>query len=255
MRPTLSLTWLATTLAASLASADLLPFDGTIAIGERSQTIFAGFGDPVISVVGSGTGESSRTPVNEINGFTGVTGFTGSTSATTPSFAAVRLELFGIGAANFAESMMVLGGPMAVPGRLRTFLSPGGATFRDNPLTIAGTRGLGLGGSIPFTPLPTVTPIFDAWRTGVVQLSNVSTENGAVGNITAQGFDSRTANGAGAVQLVSATRIARGSLGIPDGYFITRLTLVFVPEPTRAALFACGALATGLLASLRSRHR
>jgi len=195
---------------------------------------------------GSGVGVSLTGP-NQVGGFAGVSGFSGTGTATVngtfqpPTL--WRFRVTGIGNPSFSGSP--LHGPMAVRGFL-TVTGPS-STVSTYPFTQDGTAGLGLGGTLSYAR-------FGQWTTGVAQLTGVATASPGTRSttISASGFDLRTPNGAGDLQLVTPIRIIT-DIGEPDLGGFAVLNLKFVPEPNALLVLAAG-LAT-LLGLKRRRSR
>jgi len=114
--------------------------------------------------------------------------------------------------------------------------------------------GVCLGGSIT----PYSVPVrFGRWTTGNVQLTGIltSTFGGGTTTISLSGFDARSAQGLGTLQLVTPLQIgphpAAPMSGAMGGFAV--LELQFVPEPASLALLGFGALAVFVLGCRRAR--
>lgn len=244
--------------AALPAAGDPLPFTGTLSIWKSS-----GFFVPEdFASAGGGVAESQRFPSNEVRGIGPPAGF--DANATTlaggtgwaPSL--YSLDVSGVDAASFTGQPTPLRGVLAVRGVIRV-KSWHGATLDTAPLTVDGSRGFGLGGTIPGWSVPPTGAAFPdrvdslrfgLWTTGTAKETGVYTPGG-VGTLSAMGFDLRTPDGRGFVQLVAPMR-ATG--GFPeDRAAIAMLRLEFGPEPGRA--LALGAGAATLLWMGRQRRR
>ena len=201
-------------------------------------------GLPPIGVSGSGSGTSSTAGVTlSASVFSANTTVPGTAFITAVHLTAVN----GAGAFTGAT----LHGPMAVRGTAR--LRNGGVTAFTIPLTLSGTRGVGLGGA-PIrvgTGSTALTLSAGEWSTGLVQVTGIGTP-GSLRTVSLAGSDARTAMGAGTLTLVTPMRISTPSLGSFAGFGVMRLT--FVPEPSAlATLLAAGAFA--LLGARRGRRR
>ncbi|HEU4431120.1 MAG TPA: PEP-CTERM sorting domain-containing protein [Myxococcota bacterium] len=225
---------LAMTLIAAGASAG--PFTGNLSV------IFGGL--PPVGVDGAGTGGSTAAGVT-----VPASVFSATTSVTVPGplVTAVRLT-----AANDSGAFTgaTLHGPMAIRGSAR--LMNGGLTAFTIPLTIGGTRGVGLGGA----PLQVgsgataITVSAGTWSAGLVQVTGIGTPNN-LQTVSFTGSDQRTAMGAGALTLVTPMRISNPVLGSFAGFGVLRL--VFAPEPSSLALLVTAAL-LGLTGVRRARR-
>jgi hypothetical protein len=113
------------------------------------------------------------------------------------------------------------------------------------PLTLAGTRGVGLGGA-PIrlgTPSSAITLSAGTWSAGLVRVTGVGTA-GNPRTVSFAGSDQRTALGAGSLSLVTPMRISHSTLGTLAAFGVVRLT--FVPEPAAAALLLAASALLGL---------
>jgi hypothetical protein len=236
-------------LGSNPARAELLEFSGTLSI---THIPFLTHGYSLgttgsFAHSGSGVGVSSTTP-NQVTGFVGVSGFTGTgTSFVNGTFQPPTLWRFrvtGIGSPDF--SGRPLHGPLAVRGFLTVTLAA--STMFTAPLTANGTAGLGLGGTV-------ANLRFGQWTTGLVQLQGVATSFPGTQSTTLSqsGFDARTGDGVGSLQLVTPIRI-QGSPDAPDRGGFAVLELQFVPEPDRLLLLGSGAVSLALLGARRRQQ-
>jgi hypothetical protein len=226
-------------LGSDLARADLLEFTGTLSI---THIPFLTQGFPLGTLgsfdhAGSGLGVSETAP-NQVSGGVDVSGFTGTgTSFVNGTFQPPTLWRFrvtGIGDPDFSGTP--LHGPLAVRGFLTVTLAA--STISTLPLTENGTVGLGLGGTLPHAQ-------FGEWTTGLVRLTGVATSYPGTRSTTLSqsGFDERTANGAGDLQVVTPIRFTSAGVGQPDRGGFAVLQLHFVPEPDQLVLLGAGAMA------------
>lgn len=205
-----------------------------------SLTLILG-GLPPIGIAGNGTGTSTTGGATvSASAFATV----GATAPGTTPFV-TKLILTASNAAG-AFSGPTLHGPMAIRGRVR--LLNGGLTAFSIPLTLNGTRGVGLGGA----PIQSSTLAITggSWSAGLVQITGLGNP-GQPYTASLAGSDLRTALGAGTLTLVTPIRIRSAALGAVGAFGVLRLN--FVPEPSAAALLLGAGAA--LLAGVRRRRR
>jgi hypothetical protein len=251
-RDWMSLVAVAAFAVAGEAQAGALPFQGTLSfqLGALSPLILTGSG--VAGVNGSG-GLGALSSVDLVGGT-----FAGTATAMGPPPIVGLIGNFSNGTGSF-----VLGGPMALPGNLRLCLfgacSPSPPANLNVPLTLGGTRGVGLGGAFTgmFGAGPEIGTVRGAaWTVGTAVASDPSmptqTRMGFVHG-PASGGASSAAAASGVLQLVTPAVIRTSPSTLPLAAFGT-LTLHFVPEPGTLALSLAGALGLALLARQRTRH-
>jgi hypothetical protein len=204
-----------------------------------SLTVILG-GLPPIGIAGSGNGTSTT-------GLVTVSAAAFATSGATAPGTTPFLSKLILTAANAAGGFTgpTLHGPMAIQGRAR--LMNGGQTAFSIPLTVNGTRGVGLGGGAIQSSTLSITG--GTWSAGLVQITGLGT---AAQPVTASltGSDQRTAMGAGTLTLVTPIRIKSAALGAIAAFGVLRLS--FVPEPSAAALLLFAA-ALGRVGLRRAR--
>jgi hypothetical protein len=236
------LTRMATRLGVAAGVVLLLANGGAAGPVSGSLSVILG-GLPPISVTGSGTGTSSASGVTlSASVFSANSTFPGTAFITEVQLTALN----GAGAFTGAT----LHGPMAVRGNAR--LRNGGVTAFTIPLTLSGTRGVGLGGAPIQVGAGTTALTLSAgtWSTGLVQVTGVGTP-GSLRTVSLAGSDARTAQGAGTLTLVTPMRISTPTLGSFAGFGV--LVLTFVPEPSALALLLA-ASACALLGAHRARR-
>ena len=238
------LTGMATRLGLGLAAGAALLLASGAAAGPVSGSLSVILGGlPPISVNGSGMGTSAASGVT-------LSASVFSANTTVPGTAFItEVQLTALNGAG-AFTGATLHGPMAVRGNAR--LRNGGVTAFTIPLTVNGTRGVGLGGAPIQVGAGSTALTLSAgeWSTGLVQVTGVGTP-GSLRTVTLAGSDARTAMGAGTLTLVTPMRISTPTLGSFAGFGVLRLT--FVPEPsTLALLLAASSLA--LLGARRARR-
>jgi hypothetical protein len=160
-----------------------------------------------------------------------------------------------------ATLAQISGGPPLSPGVLPMagtanlcVLFPGCSFVIPIPLTVNGTRGIGIGGSITATTFlgGTITLQGTVWTIGQVSITTTT------GVVTAQGFvhgpasnTSSTAKPSGVIQLVTPSLIF-STLGPPIPVMST-LRLHFTPEPGELLLLGTGLAFLATVARRRAR--
>jgi hypothetical protein len=169
----------------------------------------------------------------------------------------------------------ISGGPplagdvLPIGGEVRLcILSAGCGVNLPIPLTVSGTRGIGIGGLVTVNTFSTagfikVSAVAAAWTLGVASVTAIPTLNGGTSTVTVQGFvhgpasaTSNTASsvGSGVVQVVTPIRVTT-SLPPPSDVLalLGILKLHFLPEPGLVLLIGSGV--AGLLVIGRHRMR
>jgi hypothetical protein len=268
--PRLLLGFLALFVLAAPVRAATLEWNGTLALDFSFVTPIAGTGTGVATVNGS----SGLGHLNTLR-FPGGLTAGGTVPYTDPDAGYPFLQTI-IATATLASGTLAPiggGGPLTastlpVVGLMRLLIFVHGAYPSTIPLTVGGTRGVGLGGVVTFNGFDIAPFNFKAsiqgapWTVGVASVTGVQTANGAATTtVTAQGFAhgpmsaSTTANPSGVVQLVTPTRVTFTNLGklTGDHALFTTMRLHFIPEPGQLLLLGCGAAA--LLVVGRGRMR
>jgi hypothetical protein len=163
------------------------------------------------------------------------------------------------------------GGPLTqsvlpVPGTRRLcILFPGCLSYKPLPLTIAGTRGVGIGAAITIggysNPGLKLSLYAAPWTLGATSVTSVRTPNGLIGTVTAAGFAHGPASATatahhpgGVIQIVTPGRV---KTNVPPPLdrtpLIGILTLRVVPEPGPLLLLGAGAAGLAVLARTRFR--
>lgn len=177
----------------------------------------------------------------------------------TPSFpiTEVRLDLGNKAGAFAGGGGGVLAGPMPLPGNVRLCALGDCTLFFDAPLTVNGTRGLGIGGTLMGAAGigGALTLKGGVWRTGMASIATssgvVSRTGFAHGPLSAT---SSTAAPQGALQLVTPIAVSVSSVpGLVNPLFGV-LDVKFLPEPGAGALLGSGALVLAGLGAWRARH-
>lgn len=242
--------------AASPAAAELLVFEGELAMGGLGGSASVATAIGVATVNGSAAG-GGHVDTLQIPG-----GLFQATSTTTPTTGNITKLIITISAGSGTFTGGASGplhGTLPVPGNVRVCLLLSCAIAIDVPFTENGTRGVGLGGP------PIVRTIFG---TGTLSLSGTSWEDGSAtittsgGPLVTPGFahgplsnTSSTAQAEGVVRLTSPAPLSfttGGGVPLVLANFAT-LDVRFLPEPSAFAGLCAGALAVGALGLRRRR--
>lgn len=159
------------------------------------------------------------------------------------------------------------GGTLAVAGlfRLCIIAGPGCPFSISIPLTINGTRGVGLGGLITIDGFVKsgikISITGSPWTIATAAIPGIPTDNGGFTTSTAVGFahgpasgTSSTANISGVVQLVTPTLVQTNIGGSEVLALFNSLTIHFTPEPGTLLLFGSGIAALGVAARRRKNN-
>jgi hypothetical protein len=164
------------------------------------------------------------------------------------------------------------GGPLTqsvlpVPGTNRLcILFPGCLNYEPVPLTIGGTKGVGIGGKITpgfYSSGPGLKLSLYAapWTLGATSVTSVRTPNGGIGTVTAAGFAHGPASATatahhpgGVIRIVTPTRVDTNiDPPLDRTALMGVLTLRVVPEPGPLLLLGAGAAGLAVLARTRFR--
>ena len=161
------------------------------------------------------------------------------------------------------------GNVLPIGGEVRLcILSPGCSVNLPIPLTINGTRGIGIGGTVTVNTFSTgggikVSAVAAPWTLGVAEVTGIPTLNGGTSSVSVQGFvhgpasatsSTVTSLGSGVVQVVTPIRVTT-TLPAPSDVLalLGILKLHFLPEPGLVLLIGSGV--AGLLVIGRHRMR
>ncbi len=146
---------------------------------------------------------------------------------------------------------------LPVAGSLRICILFGcGPSFLPVPLTVGGTRGVGIGGLITLGTFGggiKFSIYGQPWTVKTASVTGITTDNGGLSTASAFGFahgpasaTSSTAAISGVIQLVTATRIITTLGGTTFTRLMSTLTIHLVPEPGTFVLFGSGVVALGI---------
>jgi hypothetical protein len=246
---------------AGTASAELLRWEGTLSLHLMRMGTMAATGGSFATVNGSAS--LGHLTTLSISG--GIT-WKGSIFVSDPEVAplnAIRGSFtLGSGALAPISGATASGGGLTqnvlpVPGDLKfCILFAACVSYIPVPLTVGGTRGVGIGGMLTvngYGPGIQISIHGAPWTIGVASVTGLPTENGGFSTTSVIGFahgpasgTSSTARISGAVQLVTPAKVV-STLG--DGTvwpMLGVLTIHFVPEPQTFVLFASGLAALGI---------
>jgi hypothetical protein len=190
-----------------------------------------------------------------------------------PTLASLRGQVsLGTGIIGEISGGATSGSPLSpnilpVAGIVKLCLVAGCSNFLPIPLTVNGTRGVGIGGLITINGFGAggikISALANPWTIKSTVLTNVqATIGGALGTVTAFGFahgpasqTSSTATEGGVVQLVTAVRVTTniGGSGPPDDAMFATLRILFIPEPATFLLFGSGVVAMGIVGRRRAK--
>jgi hypothetical protein len=220
---------------------------------------FSMWGNPIAGLAGDSTSTTTPNAVTVPAGATTAGLPTTITLVTTPTpggtygynLKIANKPLGPLGAGSFSGTP--LAGPMAIQGAiLATLTNFNNFTIANLPLTSAGTKGVGLGGTLSVTSYAGgIWSVAGApWTTGPAAVNNVNTPGGSVlPTLTLTGYDNRNAAGLGMVQLVTPIQFNLGGGSSVGTHGV--LTLNFVPEPGTMLLVGTGLAAIAYLSRRR----
>ena len=139
-------------------------------------------------------------------------------------------------------------------------------SFLPVPLTVNGTRGVGIGGLITLNTFGTaglkMSIHGQPWTVGTALVDQIPTANGGSSTASAFGFahgpasaTSSTAAVSGVVQLVTAVRVVSDLGGGTTWPLLATLYIHLVPEPGTFVLFGSGVVALGIAGRSRRRKK
>ncbi len=260
---------------ASTANAKLIGFHGTLSLrlGGLPPVVATGGGGALLNASVGGLG-GHLTTLQILANTVSVTGtlipITDPDAA--PVVSIIASAVLGTGVLRPISGAASGGGltqnVMPVSGSFRIcILFMGGCqSFLPVPLTVNGTRGVGIGGLITLNTFGTaglkMSIHGQPWTVGTALVDQIPTANGGSSTASAFGFahgpasaTSSTAAVSGVVQLVTATRIV-SNLGVTViTPLLTTLTLHLVPEPGTFVLFGSGVVGLGIAGRSRLRKK
>jgi hypothetical protein len=249
---------------AGSANASVLTLTGgtlSIGIGALPPITFPNNSNPVINVSSGGGGFTEPASI-----------FTGSIMLPTALFTGVAL-INGLTIGNLANGTknVVTGGGAA--GAQPGLVKPGGGLGGFGPLVgTAFVNVLGLFNlAVPLSAVGNtgastaviagtlaVTAIATGWTTGQASITGITTGTpggGQANTVVFQGYDNRTPNHNGVVQLISPFKVITNAAGNLPGIAIQTLTFAgaVVPEPGTLLLIGSGVVGLALLGRKRMR--
>ncbi len=243
-----------TALFAAPVSAALMPVDVTYSIEGLAQLTPIAVGSGMADVNAGGGGAHLTSLV--VPG--GLATAMSTSTPVSPSLPVTKL-IATVGAATGAFAQTTGGqfvGPMPLTGNVRLCLAFNCLLFADVPLTLNGTRGVGIGPTpivVDVAGIATLSLIGAAWTTGT------ATGSTSLGPISAMGFaqgpgslTSSTAIPGGSLQMVTPIQVIATQGGVPLVIdFFGVFTAQLVPEPDSGLLLLSGAVALKLLRRAR----
>ena len=257
---------------AGTAHAAPVEFSGTLSVGLAGQPPIVATGSGNVAVLnGSVGGLGGHLTTLQI--LTNTVSVTGAVVPITDPLVTVTVSVRGTAALGTGILRPISGAAASGPGLTQNvmpvagifricFLFTGCSTTLAVPLTVGGTRGMGIGGVIHFGTFGKGGIRFSVfgqpWTVGTA-LVTVTTDNGGISTQSIFGFahgpassTSSTAATSGVVQLVTATLVTSTLAGSSTPLFTT-LRIHFVPEPGLLVLLGSGI--TGLVVIGRRRAR
>ncbi|MDH3211550.1 MAG: hypothetical protein OEM05_03600 [Myxococcales bacterium] len=257
------------TFAAGPVTAATLDWNGTFSLefGTVAPIVNQGLGVATVN------GSSSLGHLSTLRIAGGITGATtiALTDPDTASLVSLRATaqlgtgtLSGIsGGPPLAGNVLPVGGVVRI-----CIISPGCVVSLPVPLTVSGTRGLGIGGLVTVNTFSPggglkVSAVAAPWTLGVAAVTGIPTVSGGFSTVTAQGFvhgpasatsSTATSAGSGVIQVVTPVSVTT-TLPAPSDVLalLGILKLHFLPEPGVILLLGSGV--AGLVVIGRHRMR
>ncbi len=257
-------------LAAGSAPASTLNWNGTFSLEFGTIPPIVAEGGGVATVNGSST--ASHLQTLRIDG--GITHAT--TIPLTDPEATTLVSLRATAALGTGTFSGISGGPplagntLPVAGLVKICLVvPGCSIHLPVPLTVGGTKGVGIGGRITVNTFSTgaglkLSLVASPWTLGAASITGIPTPSGGTSTVVGQGFvhgpasgTSSTAStaGSGAIRLVTPVRVTT-TLNAPSDFLaiMGTLTVHFVPEPGLLLLLGSGIAGLALIGRHRARR-
>jgi hypothetical protein len=253
---------------AGIAQAEPIPFEGTLQLqlGTLPSLTVTGTGNATVNG-SAGLGHLNTMTIAGGNGLYG-TATIPLTDPANPTLVSLvgTFDLLEPGVFANISGGPPGGGVMPVGGlfRLCILVGPGCPFSIAIPLTVNGTKGVGIGGILTVNGFAkagiSISITGNPWTIGTVAITGIPTDNGGFTTSTAAGFahgpqslTSSTANPSGVVQLVTPVLVQTNLKGNEVIALFGTLTVHFTPEPGTLLLFGSGIAALGVAARRRKQ--
>ncbi len=260
---------LALVLAAGSASASQLPWNGTFSLEFGTVPPIVGQGGGVATLNGSSTVGHLQT-LRLAGGITKATTIPLTDPEATSLVSLRATASLGTGTfSGISGGPPLLGNVLPVKGLVKICLLLPGCTINlPIPLTVGGSKGVGIGGLITVNTFAVagtkISLAASPWTLGKASVTGIPTPSGGTSAVTAMGFvhgpvsgTSSTAStmGSGVIRLVTPVRVTT-TLGPPNDILalMGTLTVHFVPEPGLLLLLGSGIAGLAVIGRGRIRR-